>query len=78
VFLRGTNRIFIHNLDEENSVFHAVNRRAFTWRPGFDARSVHVRLVVEKIAPGPIFLPVLRFSPVGIIIPSLRNHEGLV
>ena len=30
--------------------------------PAFDPRSVHVRFVVDKMAPGQVFLPVLRIS----------------
>jgi hypothetical protein len=36
--------------------------------PGFDLKAVHVRFVVDKVALGQVFLPVLRFSLV-IIIP---------
>ena len=32
-------------------------------RPGFDSRSIHVRLVVDKVALKQAFLPVLRFFP---------------
>jgi len=42
------------------------------WRRGFDARSVNVGFVVDKMELGPIFLPVLRFPP------SVSLHLGSV
>jgi hypothetical protein len=36
-------------------------------RPGFDPGSVYVGFVVDKVALGPVFPRVLRFSPVTII-----------
>jgi hypothetical protein len=45
-------------------------------RPG----SIHVEFVVEKVALGQVFVPVLRFSPVSIIPPSfsvLIHHLGI-
>jgi hypothetical protein len=39
-------------------------------RPG----SIHVGFVVDKVAPGQVFLRVLRFSPVNIIPPLLHIH----
>jgi hypothetical protein len=47
-------------------------------RPG----SIHVGFVVDKVAPGQVFLRVLRFSPVNIIPPSLSelisSGEGVI
>jgi hypothetical protein len=59
------------------------NRRAVPWlrrlvaclsprRPEFDPGSVHVGFVVDKVALGPVFLRVLRFSPVNLIPPVLH------
>ena len=41
-------------------------------RHGFDSRSVHVRFVVSRVAPGQVVLWVLRFSPVSILICASR------
>ena len=38
-------------------------------RPGFNPTSLHVRFVVEKVALGQVFLPVLRFRPATVILP---------
>jgi len=35
--------------------------------PGFDPRPVHVTFVVDKVALGQLYLPVLRLSPVRIM-----------
>jgi hypothetical protein len=43
-------------------------------RPGFDPRTVYVRFVVDTVALGRVFLPVLRFSPVSIIPPKLHTY----
>jgi hypothetical protein len=42
-------------------------------RPGLAPGSIHVGFVVDKVAVGQVFLPVLRFSPVDIIPPSLSK-----
>jgi hypothetical protein len=44
-------------------------------RPGFEPGSVHVGLVVDKVALGQAFPRVLRFSPVNFIPPVLHNTE---
>jgi hypothetical protein len=44
-------------------------------RPGFDAGSVHVGFVVDKVALGQLFLPVLRFSTASFIPPVLHYKE---
>jgi hypothetical protein len=44
-------------------------------RPGFDPKSVHVRFVVDKVALGQGFLPVLRFSAVSFIPLVLQYTE---
>ena len=41
-------------------------------RPGLDRRSMHVRFVVDRVALGQVFLPVIRFSLVSII-PSVLH-----
>jgi len=41
----------------------------------FDARPVYVRFVMDSVALGQVFIPVLLFSPVGINPPTLRNHH---
>ena len=45
--------------------------------PRFDPRTVHLRFVVFKQALGQVCLPVLQFSPVSIIPPTLRTHLHL-
>jgi hypothetical protein len=45
------------------------------WRPGFDPGSVHVGIVVDKVALGQVFPRVLRFSPVNFIPPVLHYSE---
>jgi hypothetical protein len=40
-------------------------------------RSVHVRLVVKKVALGQVFLRAVQFSPVSIIPPTLHTHLHL-
>jgi hypothetical protein len=54
----------------------AVSRRPLR-RPGFDPGSVHVGSVMDKVAPGQVFLRVLRFSPVNFIPPVLHYTEKL-
>jgi hypothetical protein len=44
-------------------------------KPGFDPRSVHVRLVVDKVALGQVFLRVRPFSPVSVIPPMLHTDS---
>ena len=44
----------------------AVSRALATRKSGFDRRSVHVRIVVGKVALAQVFLLVLRFSGVSI------------
>jgi hypothetical protein len=44
-------------------------------RPGFDAESVYVRFVVDKVALGQVFPRVLRFSPVSFIPLVLHYTE---
>lgn len=46
-----------------------------TRRYGIDPRSVHVGFEVDKVALGQVFLPVLRFSPVTIILLTLHTHS---
>jgi hypothetical protein len=43
-------------------------------RPRFAPGSIHVGFVVDKVALGQVFLPVLRFSPTNIISPLLHTH----
>jgi hypothetical protein len=44
-------------------------------RRGFDAGSVYVGFVVDKVVLGQVFLRVLRFSPVNFIPPVLHYTE---
>jgi hypothetical protein len=44
-------------------------------RPGFDAGSVNVGFVVDKVALGQVFPRVLRFIPVNFIPPVLHYKE---
>jgi hypothetical protein len=44
-------------------------------RPGFDPGSIHVGIVVDKVALGQVFPRVLRFSPVNLIPPMLHYKE---
>jgi len=46
-------------------------------RPWFDPRSVHVRIVVDKVALGQGFLRALWLSRVSIIPPMLHTHIHL-
>jgi hypothetical protein len=41
----------------------------------FTARSVHMGFVLDKVALGQVFLPVLRFSLVSIIPPMLHIYS---
>jgi hypothetical protein len=54
-----------------------ASRRPLTAKVGFDPASVHVRLVVDTVALGRVFLPALRFSPLSIIPPMFRPHPPL-
>jgi len=45
--------------------------------PVFDTRPVYVRFVMERVALGQVFIPVLLFSPVSINPPVLHNHLHL-
>jgi hypothetical protein len=54
------------------AVAQAVSRALVTWKSGFDRRSVHVRIVVGKVALLQVFLPVLRFSAVSITFIYVR------
>jgi len=46
-------------------------------RPRFDARSVHVRSVMDQVAVGQVSLKVHRVSPVSAIPPLLCTHPHL-
>ena len=52
------------------AVFAGLSARA----PEFDPRLANVVFVVDRVALGQIFLPVLRFSPVTIIAAFLHTH----
>ena len=45
------------------------------WRPGFNPKSFHVRLVVDKVALGQFFSRVFRFSPDSTISPMFHIHS---
>jgi hypothetical protein len=61
------------NLKCQSDLLRAV---AYFWlqKPQFDPRTVHVKFMAEKVAPGKVFLPVFRFSPVSSIPPLLYTH----
>jgi hypothetical protein len=86
--LRGTDWIFILNAYVCIIRVNFLLEKALPWlrrlvaglsprRPGFDPRSVHMGFVVDKVALGLVFLPVLQFSPVSIIPPMLHTHLHL-
>lgn len=43
-------------------------------RPWLDPRSIHVEFMVDNMALGHVFLPVIQFSPVSIILQMLHTH----
>ena len=45
-----------------------------TQKPGFDYWPVHVRVVVDRVTSGQIFLSELQCSPVGFITATLHSH----
>lgn len=45
------------------------------WWPGLNLSSVLVGFVVEEVAPGKVFLLVLRVFPATLILPVLRSHS---
>jgi hypothetical protein len=47
-------------------------------RAAFTPRAVHVGFVVDKVAPGQVFLRVVRFSPVNTIPPLLYIHSCII
>ena len=102
---RGTDWIFKYNLE---TWFRRLDAGLLARSPGYDARPVHVRIVVDKRGTGTdfspstsvfpcqyhstiapyssihlpptlynVFLPVLQFSPVSIIPPSLHTHSSI-
>jgi len=50
-------------------------RRLSVLNPRSDPSPVHVRSLLDKVAPWRIFLPLLHFSPVSIIPPMLHTHS---
>jgi hypothetical protein len=46
-------------------------------RPGFEPRSRHVGFMMDKVATGAGFLPVLRF-PLPILIPPIAPHSFII
>jgi len=46
-----------------------------TRRYGIDPWPVHVGFKVDKVALAQVFLPVLRFSPVTITLPTIHTHS---
>jgi len=46
-------------------------------RPQFYPRIVHVRSMVDKVALGQVFLPVIRFSFLSFISPMIHTHLHL-
>jgi hypothetical protein len=55
----------------------AINADLLPQISGFDYGRVHVGFVVDEVALGHLFLPVIRFSPVDIIPPMIHNHFRL-
>lgn len=45
------------------------------WWPGINLSSVLVGFVVEEVAPGKVYLLVLRLFPATVILPGLRIHS---
>jgi hypothetical protein len=78
--LRGTDGIFLSRSRAKLSIYTFVRR--FGWsvaglsqrRTRFGPRSVCVTFVVDRVALGQVFIPVLRFSPVSII-PSMLHTQ---
>jgi hypothetical protein len=68
---------FSHSWADGNITRSERRRGISLRRPGFYARSVLVRFVVDKVALGQVFLQILRFSPVSIIPPILHTHLHL-
>jgi hypothetical protein len=58
----------------DGAMAKAVISALSPWAPEFDPRLVSVVFVVDRVALGQVFLPVLRFSPVIIIVPFLHPH----
>ena len=46
------------------------------WRSMFNPGPVHVRFLMDQVALGQDFLPVLQFSPVSIILPMIHAHNS--
>ena len=61
---------FLNGCAVGRAVFAGLSARA----PEFDPRLANVVFVVDRVALGQIFLPVLRFSPVTIIAAFLHTH----
>jgi hypothetical protein len=54
---------------------YKIDQREITGQEKKNPGSVHVGFVVDKVALGQIFSPVLRFSPVNFIPPVLHYLE---
>jgi hypothetical protein len=55
--------------------FRSLDAGISPGRPGFNPRPLHVEFVVDKVALGPDFLRVCRFSPASRILPVLSTHS---
>jgi hypothetical protein len=55
--------------------FRSLEAGISSGRPGFNPRPLHVEFVVDKVALGPDFLRVFRFSPASRILPVLGTHS---
>jgi hypothetical protein len=71
--MQGKGGVIGLTLQMGHAMAQVVSRRPLTAEPGFAPGSIHVGLVVNKVALGQVFLRVLRFSPVNIIPPSLSK-----
>jgi hypothetical protein len=78
---RNTNVTCVHKCDSVclcsvgRAMAQAVNRRPLSTEARVESHSVHVGFVVNKVALGQVFPPVLRFSPVNFIPPVLHYLE---
>jgi hypothetical protein len=63
--------VFVKTTMTGRTMAQVVSRGLSPRRPGFAPGSNHVGLLVDKVAPGQVFLRVLRFFPVNITPPSL-------
>ena len=74
--LRSLNMFRLKNKTKlYHAMAQAVSRRPLTAKTRFRSHDSPCEIVVDKVTLGKALLPVLRFSPVGIIPPLPRNHR---